>query len=334
MATGRFEQLQTTAGRRGSIRRCLHAWATPANPNSCVRLASRTQSPSPPDAHRPATAIAAAAPPRVVTGGARDRIALRRRLGADLPQHVHLLLAGPTALHSALHSALQCITWCITWRITWLHHMVPPSTRVTSYSQSTPDASESTYDRITRETAFNVIDAISADLTKLPPPLGRPTPLAFVSCAEVRDRGTCTARWHMHGKCAWHVGTCTAHARYVHGTRYNAAAALLLSCHSMHPPCNPMHPPCNPSTHPAAPRTQAGWPDVQFGDRVEAAAPEWLVRYLAAKRAVEARLGSSWVEGSRRRRWGQIDRWVRTYVSGWVGAEVARGRGGRGARWW
>ena len=91
----------------------------------------------------------------------------------------------------------------------------------TSYSQSTPDASESTYDRITRETAFNVIDAVQGDLTKLPPPLGRTTPLAFVSCAE------------------------------------------------------------------------AGWPDVQFGDRVEAAAPEWLVRYLAAKRAVEAKLMSS-----------------------------------------
>ena len=92
----------------------------------------------------------------------------------------------------------------------------------TSYSQSTPDASESTYDRITRETMFNVIDAVQGDLTKLPPPLGKQIPLAFVSCAE------------------------------------------------------------------------AGWPDVQFGDRVEAAAPEWLVRYLAAKRAVEAKLmGSS-----------------------------------------
>ena len=66
---------------------------------------------------------------------------------------------------------------------------------------------------------------------------------------------------------------------------------------------------------------EAGWPDVQFGDRVEAAAteltlslvltltpalaltpnpipdqaaaPEWLVRYLAAKRAVEAKLMAS-----------------------------------------
>ena len=40
----------------------------------------------------------------------------------------------------------------------------------TSYSQSKPDASESTYDRITRETAFNVIDAVQGDLKKLPPP--------------------------------------------------------------------------------------------------------------------------------------------------------------------
>ena len=87
--------------------------------------------------------------------------------------------------------------------------------------QSKPDAGESTYDRITRETAFNVIEAVQGDITKLPPPLGSPTPLAFVSCAE------------------------------------------------------------------------AGWPDVQFGDRVEAAAPEWLVRYLAAKRAVEAKLMDS-----------------------------------------
>ena len=80
--------------------------------------------------------------------------------------------------------------------------------------QSKPDAGESTYDRITRETAFNVIEAVQGDITKLPPPLGSPTPLAFISCAE------------------------------------------------------------------------AGWPDVQFGDRVEAAAPEWLVRYLAAKRTL------------------------------------------------
>lgn len=39
---------------------------------------------------------------------------------------------------------------------------------------------------------------------------------------------------------------------------------------------------------------EAGWPDVQFGDLVEEKlAPEWLRRYLAAKRAVEGRLESA-----------------------------------------
>lgn len=38
---------------------------------------------------------------------------------------------------------------------------------------------------------------------------------------------------------------------------------------------------------------EAGWPDVQFGEAVDEAAPEWLKRYLAAKRAVEAKLGAS-----------------------------------------
>lgn len=86
----------------------------------------------------------------------------------------------------------------------------------TSASGSKPDTT-STYDRITRETAFNVIDAVRKKVV-LPPPLGKTTPLAFVSCAE------------------------------------------------------------------------AGWPDVQFGERVEEAAPDWLKRYLVAKRAVEAEL--------------------------------------------
>lgn len=35
---------------------------------------------------------------------------------------------------------------------------------------------------------------------------------------------------------------------------------------------------------------EAGWPDVEFGDKVEAAAPEWLTKYLAAKRLVEAKM--------------------------------------------
>ena len=38
---------------------------------------------------------------------------------------------------------------------------------------------------------------------------------------------------------------------------------------------------------------ESGWPDVAFGDKVEAASPDWLKRYLAAKRAVEAELSSS-----------------------------------------
>lgn len=38
---------------------------------------------------------------------------------------------------------------------------------------------------------------------------------------------------------------------------------------------------------------EAGWPDVQFGEQVEAAAPDWLKRYLLAKRAVEVELGAS-----------------------------------------
>merc|ERR1712194_789240 len=75
-----------------------------------------------------------------------------------------------------------------------------------------------TYDRITRETMFNVVDAVNGKITLLPPPLGKPLPMAFVSCAE------------------------------------------------------------------------AGWPNVQYGEQVEEASPDWLKRYLAAKRAVEAKL--------------------------------------------
>ena len=38
---------------------------------------------------------------------------------------------------------------------------------------------------------------------------------------------------------------------------------------------------------------ESGWPDVRFGARVEAVSPDWLQRYLAAKRAVEAELEKS-----------------------------------------
>ena len=38
---------------------------------------------------------------------------------------------------------------------------------------------------------------------------------------------------------------------------------------------------------------EAGWPDVPFGQQVEESAPDWLQRYLLAKRAVEAELVST-----------------------------------------
>jgi nucleoside-diphosphate-sugar epimerase len=87
----------------------------------------------------------------------------------------------------------------------------------TSASKSTPDA-ESTYDNITRKTAFMVIDALNSRLRL---PGAKRTPIAFVSCAE------------------------------------------------------------------------SGWPDVKFGDAVEKSSPDWLKRYLVAKRAVEEKLTSS-----------------------------------------
>jgi hypothetical protein len=38
---------------------------------------------------------------------------------------------------------------------------------------------------------------------------------------------------------------------------------------------------------------EAGWPDVPFGKTVDGLAPEWLNKYLSAKRAVESRLKES-----------------------------------------
>jgi nucleoside-diphosphate-sugar epimerase len=38
---------------------------------------------------------------------------------------------------------------------------------------------------------------------------------------------------------------------------------------------------------------EAGWPDVKFGDAVEESSPDWLKRYLVAKRAVEEKLTQS-----------------------------------------
>ena len=90
--------------------------------------------------------------------------------------------------------------------------------KVVSGSGSVP-GEESTYDRITRQTAFNAIDATA---NRLRLPFAPRTPFAFVSCAE------------------------------------------------------------------------SGWPDVSGGSFVESnLAPEWLGRYLVAKRAVEAKLNDN-----------------------------------------
>ena len=92
---------------------------------------------------------------------------------------------------------------------------------IVSGSKSVPDPQTSTYDNVTRQTMFNIVDAMENPLYRLKKG-GAKIPLAFVSCAE------------------------------------------------------------------------AGWPDVQWGDFVEdKLAPEWLKKYLAAKRAVEARLRTS-----------------------------------------
>lgn len=85
---------------------------------------------------------------------------------------------------------------------------------IVSGSNSLPDE-ESTYDVVTRQTAFNLIDAVNSR-SRLPNT--PPTPLVFTSAAE------------------------------------------------------------------------AGWPDVSFGEQVENVAPDWLKRYLKAKRMVEAKI--------------------------------------------
>jgi hypothetical protein len=43
---------------------------------------------------------------------------------------------------------------------------------------------------------------------------------------------------------------------------------------------------------------EAGWPDVPFGKTVDGLAPEWLNRYLTAKRAVESKLQTSGVKST------------------------------------
>lgn len=89
---------------------------------------------------------------------------------------------------------------------------------IVSGSGSVP-GDASTYDNITRRTAFNAISALKSRMQL--PFAKSAVPFAFVSCAE------------------------------------------------------------------------AGWPDVALGDKVEEVAPEWLQKYLAAKRAVEAELNGS-----------------------------------------
>lgn len=90
--------------------------------------------------------------------------------------------------------------------------------KIVSGSGSIPSET-STYDAITRTTAFNVINSIEKKMNSIPGLLKKEKfPLCFVSAAE------------------------------------------------------------------------AGWPDVPFGSTIDGLAPEWLNRYLVAKRAVEARL--------------------------------------------
>lgn len=92
---------------------------------------------------------------------------------------------------------------------------------IVSGSKSIPDPEKSTYDNITRQTMYNILDAMENPVYRLKKG-GAKTPLAFVSCAE------------------------------------------------------------------------AGWPDVKFGHFIEQRlAPEWLKKYLVAKRAVESRLMAS-----------------------------------------
>lgn len=54
---------------------------------------------------------------------------------------------------------------------------------IVSGSKSVPDPDASTYDNITRQTMFNIMDAIESPINRLKKG-GQKTPLAFVSCAE------------------------------------------------------------------------------------------------------------------------------------------------------
>ena len=130
--------------------------------------------------------------------------------------------AWPTALPAHPHHAAHPPHTAHLPHPTHLAH-APRRITAVSGSRSTPGEA-STYDRITRLTAFNVIGALKKRIAK---PFGNkgPVPFAFVSAAE------------------------------------------------------------------------AGWPEVTGGEAVEKLAPDWLSRYLVAKRAVEAELDPSSANG-------------------------------------
>lgn len=54
---------------------------------------------------------------------------------------------------------------------------------IVSGSKSVPDPDKSTYDNITRQTMFNIMDALESPMNRLKK-RGSKTPVAFVSCAE------------------------------------------------------------------------------------------------------------------------------------------------------
>ena len=93
------------------------------------------------------------------------------------------------------------------------------------------------------------------------------------------------------------------------GTALNLLSAVVESEKKERKTRNPKHPPSNNATvnhHPIPfvfiSAAEAGWPEMRGGRMVEACAPHWLKRYLAAKRAVEAAImaetsASSFVRG-------------------------------------
>lgn len=124
--------------------------------------------------------------------------------------------------------------------------------KIVSGSGSVPGEA-STYDAITRTTAFNVIDAIGKEFSSLLQALARALscliPFAIVG-------------YTIEKKQSLNIGSILSKE----GNRY---------------------PFCFVSA------AEAGWPDVPFGKTIDGIAPKWLNKYLIAKRAVEARLKQS-----------------------------------------